>query len=248
MLFFVGLAFTLIYWGIGVILILIISWLSRIFNKEEKHLELGYAAGTTFFKGFFTGLTWMRILKIHDDDLSPYCDSESPPLIIASNHPALWDAPLLLRRFPRISGIMKAEILHNPILKGGAPFIGFLPNQPTITMVRTAKKRLAHNAQLLLFPEGTRTRGKENQLNPFQSGIGFLAKQNNIPVLPVFIHMNTNYLQKGWPIWKIPTMPIEVSIQVGEIKRLAPKEKSKEFTRRLEKYFQKSVLSKKPWI
>jgi len=246
LLFILGLVYTFLYWLIGVTIILLLSCLTRPFLKNNRHLELGYKAGTAFFKGFFGGLIRMRILKIEDEELLPYCQAKEPR-IIATNHPALWDAPLLLRRFPRISGIMKAEILNNPILKGGSCFIGFLPNHPSITMVRSAQKRLDDGGQLLLFPEGTRTRQQHAPLNPFQPGLGFLAKKTQIPVLPVFIFMSCNYLQKGWPIWKIPPMPITISIQAGEQQQPEPDERSKAFSNRLEQYFKTQLAEKNPW-
>ena len=246
LLFTIGLVYTLIYWLIGVTIILLLSGITRIFLTKTQHLELGYKAGTKFFQGFFGGLLAMRILKIEDEALLPHCHPQKP-LIIASNHPALWDAPLLLRRFPRISGIMKAEILNNPILKTGSRFIGFLPNHPSLTMVRSAQARLDHQGQLLLFPEGTRTRKKHAPINPFQPGLGFLAKKTTIPVLPVFIFMDCDYLQKGWPLWKIPPMPITVSIQVGALQQPEPGERSKAFSTRMETYFKTELNRKNPW-
>jgi len=227
-------------------MILLLSGITRPFLSQENHLELGYSTGTTFFKGFFGGLTWMRILKIEDEALTPYCALKQPQ-IIATNHPALWDAPLLLRRFPRISGIMKVEILNNLILKGGSQFIGFLPNYPSITMVRSAQKRLDQDGQLLLFPEGTRTREHHHPLNPFQPGLGFLAKKTKVPVLPVFIFMNCHYLQKGWPLWKIPPMPIVVSIQTGDLQQPDADERSQDFSNRLEDYFKTELQRRNPW-
>ena len=246
LLFVFGLVFTILSWLLGMVTILPFSWITRFFFNDDQHLELGYKAGTTFFKVFFGGLVWARILKIEDHELLPYCDPEEP-LIIASNHPALWDAPLLLRRFPRISGIMKAEILNNLILKTGSRFIGFLPNHPSLTMVRSAQARLDRKAQLLLFPEGTRTREEHAPMNPFQPGLGFLAKQTQIPVLPVFIFMDCDYLQKGWPLWKIPQLPITVSIQTGELQQPEAEERSKAFSSRLEGYFKTELVRRNPW-
>ena len=246
LLFGVGCVFTLLCWLVGVIGVLSLSWVSRFFLNEDRYLEWGYQYGSSFFKIFFGGLECLGILKIEDEELSRY-GASGEPLIIASNHPALWDAPLLLRRFPRISGVMKAEILNNPILKTGSRFIGFVPNQPSITMVRMAQDRLDNNAQLLLFPEGTRTRAEHSPLNPFQSGLGFIAKKSEIPVLPVFIFMDCDYLQKEWPLWKVPPLPITVSIQVGELQAPMPEEKSKAFSSRLEEYFKGELESKNPW-
>ncbi len=227
--------------------LLIINVVFKVLLREEQHRELGYLSGSIFFKGFFALLESIRILRIDDDDLLPFC-SPQLPLIIASNHPSLWDAPLLLRKFPRMSGIMKAEILNNPILKHGSSFIGFLPNRPILTMVRSTQNHLKRDGKLLLFPEGTRTRMESAQLNPFQPGLGFLAKKTQVPILPVFIFMDSGYVRKRWPIWKMPHLPITVSIKTGELQRPRDDESNAAFSERLEDYFKTEISSRDPFL
>ena len=46
-----------------------------------------------------------------------------------------------------------------------------------------AGQTMDHGYSILIFPEGTRSR--DGQLHPFRSGIGLLAQESQVPILPV---------------------------------------------------------------
>ncbi len=234
--FLAGLAFTAVYWPLGVIPLFAGSILSAIFLGRNRRRELGQHALGLALGRFMDGLEFLRIIKVDDDDLKQHAHIAGP-LIIACNHPALWDAPLVMRRFVRVSCIMKADIMTNPLLRSGALFAGFLPNAPRMKMIRKAVERLNAGDRLLLFPEGTRTRREHGLLNEFRPGLALLARHSGAPVLPVFITTDSRYLQKGWPIWRMPELPISITLKVGEIVTIGHEERVRDFSQRLEKVF-----------
>lgn len=235
-----GMAFMVVFWPTVVLSVLVISLISGIFLDREDHRRLGQWTLDTLLTLLIVGLELLGIIRVFDDDLKRHaCDAG--PLIIACNHPALWDAPLVIRRFGRLNCIMKAEVLENPFLRHGALFAGFLPNLPRLKMIRLAMERLAGGGRLLLFPEGTRTRQENGVLNPFRPGLALLAKQSGAPILPVFISSNSRYLQKGWPIWRMPHLPISISLRVGERILIQPDERVRDFSERLEEIFRKEL-------
>ncbi|MBT8043596.1 MAG: 1-acyl-sn-glycerol-3-phosphate acyltransferase [Verrucomicrobiae bacterium] len=238
--------FTLTSWIAGALLLFVASLVTHPFLNKTRHARLGNQFLGNLFVFFFKVLSWLRVVKIDDKELDPYIDMEGP-LIIASNHPALWDAPLLIQRFIYVSCIMKKELLNNPILRSGARFSGFVPNLPTLTMVRQSTEHLNQKGRLLLFPEGTRTRPENAPCNPFRHGVALLAKNTQCPILPVFIFMNSRYMQKGWPIWKMPPCPIRVKIKVGEIQKFRENEGTHDFSDRLQAYFGNFVETMDPW-
>jgi 1-acyl-sn-glycerol-3-phosphate acyltransferase len=69
---------------------------------------------------------------------------------------------------------------------------------------------------ILVFPEGTRS--ADGSLQPFKAGIGLLARELQLPVVPVYLQGLHAILPKGgkWP----RTGPLEV--RVGEPMRLGP--------------------------
>jgi 1-acyl-sn-glycerol-3-phosphate acyltransferase len=238
--FLVGLAFMVVFWPTAVLSVLVVSLISGIFLAPEDHCRLGQWTLGTILTLLIVGLELLGIIRVLDDDLKRQADV-SGPLIIACNHPALWDAPLVIRRFKGLSCIMKEEVLENPLLRNGALFAGFLPNFPRLKMIRLAMAGLTDGGRLLLFPEGTRTRAESGAINPFRPGLALLAKQSGAPILPIFISSNSRYLQKGWPIWRMPHLPISISLRVGEQILIQPDEKVRDFSGRLEEIFRKEL-------
>jgi len=234
------LVFTVIFWPLAVVSVLIISLVSGGAGDHDEHRRFGERAlGTTL--GIFIGaLELLGIIHVFDRDLKQHAHMAGP-LVIACNHPALWDAALVIRRFVRVTCIMKEDVLKNPFLRNGALFAGFLPNSPQLQMIRMALGRLASGGRLLLFPEGTRTREENGAVNPFLPGLALLAKHSGAPILPVFISSNSRYLQKGWPIWRMPDLPISISISVGELILIQPREKVRDFSKRLEEIFRNEL-------
>mgnify|MGYP007013264505 CR=1 FL=1 len=64
-------------------------------------------------------------------------------------------------------------------------------------------------------------------------GIGIIATQSSAPVWPVFIETNSDYLCKGWPLWRLPDRKIKLRITLGEPLASPPDESAADFTERL---------------
>jgi 1-acyl-sn-glycerol-3-phosphate acyltransferase len=238
--FLVGLVFMVVFWPTALLSVFVISLISMVFLDRSDHRRLGQWTLGSILTLLIVGLELLGVIRVLDEDLKRHADTAGP-LIIACNHPALWDAPLVIRRLKRLNCIMKAEVLKNPFLRNGALFAGFLPNLPRLKMIRLAMERLACGERLLLFPEGTRTRQENGVINPFRPGLALLAKHSGAPILPVFISSDSRYLQKGWPFWRMPRMPISISLRVGERIQIQPDEKVRDFSKRLEELFRKKL-------
>ncbi len=238
--FYAGAVFMIIYWPFWVVAMLVTGLASRLVFSREKHREIGQAMLGHGMDTFISGLIFLRIIQVYDEGLRG--GEEIPgPLIIACNHPAMWDALLVIRRYVSVSCIMKTELLANPLLGSSARFAGFLPNAPRMKMVRSAVARLKSGGRLLLFPEGTRTRRDSVGVNEFRPGVALLAQQSGAPVLPVFITTDSRYLEKGWPIARRPELPIRIRLRAGEMVRIGQGESVREFSERLEGIFRKEL-------
>jgi 1-acyl-sn-glycerol-3-phosphate acyltransferase len=168
------------------------------------------------------------------------------PMIIAPNHLALWDAVFVIARVGRAVCVMKKSILRNPVLGGGAMLAGYIPNDGMTRMLRAAVCSLRAGGQLLLFPEGTRTRPDARWINPLKGGCAIIASRSGVPVVPVFIRSNSRFLEKGWPLWRMPVFPIRIRIDVGEALALGDGESVQDFTRRLEAVFETELAKPDP--
>ena len=229
-----------IYWPFWVLMMLVTGLVLRPFVSRERHREIGQAMLGHGMDTFLSGLEFLRIIQVCYEGLRG-SEKRPGPLIIACNHPAMWDALLVIRRFVSVSCIMKTELLANPLLGSGARFAGFLPNAPRMKMVRSAIARLKSGGRLLLFPEGTRTRRESVGVNNFRPGLALLAEQSGAPVLPVFITTDSRYLEKGWPIWRRPLLPIRIKLKAGELVQIGPEEGTREFSARLEEIFRNEL-------
>ncbi len=139
-------------------------------------------------------------------------------LIVAANHPCMADAMLIVARLPRSVCIMKAGLQRNIFLGAGARLARYIANDTPHLMVRHAVDELKAGAQLVLFPEGTRTEG--GRLQPLRGGIALIAQRAQVPVQTVIIETDSPFLAKGWPIWRLPPVPMHYRLRLGQ--RFAP--------------------------
>jgi 1-acyl-sn-glycerol-3-phosphate acyltransferase len=163
-------------------------------------------------------------------------------LIIVANHPSLLDALMLVARLPRSACIMKSELMRNVFLGPGAKLAGYIRNDTARGMVREAVRDLQEGGQLVVFPEGTRT--TMQPINPFRPGVTLIARLAQAPIQTVFIDTDSPYLGKGWPLWRLPPLPIVFSVRLGQ--RFAPQARSDALLAELERYFAQHVRPRVP--
>lgn len=163
-------------------------------------------------------------------------------LIIAPNHPSLWDAVLVVSRLPDVACIMKAEIINNIFLGAGARLARYVRNESLRKMILQAVQNLQSGSHVLLFPEGTRT--VKRPINPLKAGIGVIACRAKAPVQTVLIETDSRFLTKGWPVYKKPMLPMTYRIRLG--KRFEAHEDGSELVAELEKYFMEELGSSSP--
>ena len=149
------------------------------------------------------------------------------------NHPTMLDALIVVARLPRGVCVMKAELLRNVFLGGGARLAQYIRNDVGRGMVRDAVATLREGNQLVLFPEGTRTVGAP--VNPFKPGITLIAHLAQVPIQTVVIETFSPYLTKGWPLLKAPPMPVRIRVRLG--KRFAADADHRAQLQRIERYF-----------
>ncbi|MGJ7583635.1 1-acyl-sn-glycerol-3-phosphate acyltransferase, partial [Variovorax sp. RHLX14] len=55
----------------------------------------------------------------------------------------------------------------------------------------------------------------------------------------VFIDTDSPYLAKGWPLWRVPPLPIVFTLRIG--KRFSPTQDSDVLQAELEQYFRQNM-------
>jgi 1-acyl-sn-glycerol-3-phosphate acyltransferase len=233
------------YWGVVGSLITGLSLILYPLLPKKYSKPCGRFLLQKAFIIFIAYLKVTRFVVIDDRVLSRLANYQGG-VIIAPNHIALWDAIFLIAYVPKIVCIMKGSILRNPILGGGARLAGYIPNDSTGQMLRTATEQLKQGETLLIFPEGTRTRKKADWVNPFQGLTALMAKQTHAPIIPVYIRSDNRFLEKGNPLFYKPKFPLHLSFEVGKAVWFSKEDTVKNFTRILEKNHIKMLSQSHP--
>ena len=196
---------------------------------------LGRATIAMAYRWFWAISSFVGMMRIDAECLDALRDE--PGLIVVANHPSMLDALVLVARLPRSACVMKASLMRNPFLGAGARLARYIRNDSARSMVRLAVEDLRAGGQLVLFPEGTRT--VEQPINHFRPGVTLIAKLAHAPIQTVFIDTDSPYLGKGWPIWKVPPLPIVFKLRLGQ--RFAPQQDSNALLMQLEQYFRQNL-------
>jgi 1-acyl-sn-glycerol-3-phosphate acyltransferase len=155
------------------------------------------------------GVTRLAVFDLGALDALTYAG----PLVIVSNHRSLLDAVLVISRLPRIVCITKASLWDNWFLGGGIRLAAYIRNDAPLPLIRAAGRALHHDQQLLIFPEGTRS--ASGGLAPFKAGFALMAKAGNAPVQTVIIESNSQFLGKGWGLFRQPSFPLIYRARLG---------------------------------
>ncbi len=203
--------------------------------SAERGRDLGRRIISLCYRSFWKVSAKSGLLILESEVLDRLRDE--PGLIIAANHPSMLDALILVARLPRSACIMKAELMHNIFLGSGARLARYISNESARGMVRLAVSDLRGGGQLVIFPEGTRT--TQRPINPFGSAAPLISKLAEAPIQTVFIDTDSPYLGKGWPIWRLPPLPIVFKVRLGE--RFAPSSDTHALQHQIEHYFASGV-------
>ena len=121
------------------------------------------------------------------------------PAIIASNHASNLDPCLVGIAFPgQIRWMAKAELWRVPLLGWLVTRLGAFPvhrGEADREAIRRAKQLIREGWIVGMFPEGTRQR--QGRLGEPQAGVGMLAMEPGVPVIPVRIRGHEKILTGG---------------------------------------------------
>ncbi len=139
--------------------------------------------------GMKLGITGVRVagIKVEVRGLENIQPSQS--YIFMSNHVSNLDPPVFVPNIPgRCSVFFKKEVLRVPIFGKILKMAEMVPvdrhnREAAIESVHAAATVLNHGLNMVIFPEGTRSR--DGRLLPFKKGPFHLAMETGVPVLPV---------------------------------------------------------------
>lgn len=207
--------------------------------SNDAGRRIGRFATMAGFRSFLFCLKLTGRFRFELDALDELKHEKS--LIIASNHPSLWDAVLMVSRLPNVACIMKADVINNIFLGAGARLARYIRNESLRQMITQAESELRCGSRILLFPEGTRT--VRHPINPLKGSIGVIACRAKAPVQTVFIETDSPFLTKGWPVYRKPRLPMTYRVRLG--RRFEAPDDSAALVAELERYFTDEMAGSK---
>ena len=222
----------LLYLAVASLIWNFIALLLHPFVNEDTGRRIGRAGISHGYRQFWMLAEAAGMMRLDVRALDQLA-AEQGGLIVVANHPMLLDGVLLASRLPRASCIMSPRLLNNVFIGAGARFARYISNDHPLSMIKKAVADVKKDAQLIIFPEGTRT--QDRAVNPFKPGVTLIAKKANVPLQTVFIETASPYLTKGWPIWRTPPLPIMINVRLGE--RFLPEGDHEKLLADIEAYF-----------
>lgn len=123
------------------------------------------------------------------------------PVVLCPNHSSNWDPILLICALGREVNLRimgKNQLFKIPILRSFLRKMGVFPvdrRHSDIGAVKNSIQSLKDGAMLMVFPEGTRVRGKKNAVRP-KGGIAMIAIRSGAKLLPVYIGVKKRLFAK----------------------------------------------------
>jgi 1-acyl-sn-glycerol-3-phosphate acyltransferase len=135
------------------------------------------------------------------------------PSLVSSKHQSLWETFALLLILPDAAFIMKRELMWIPFFGWYAWKAGMIPidrskgSQALADMNACARRELARNRSIIIFPEGTRrSPGAEPR---YKYGVARLYSEMGVPCLPIALNSGL-----FWPRRSMRRYPGTILVEV----------------------------------
>jgi long-chain acyl-CoA synthetase len=143
---------------------------------------------------------------------------KNQPFILCSNHCSYLDGLIIYVGMPKW---LKAQLFFLgqktffdvPIIKSLIKFMHVIPIDPALQLINAMQACayvLRNGKPLCIFPEGSRS--IDGEVKEFKKGVGILAKELNIPLVPVYIDGSF----AAWPRPKPLPKPHKIQIICGK--------------------------------
>jgi 1-acyl-sn-glycerol-3-phosphate acyltransferase len=241
--FATGFCFT-IFGVVGVILSLFLMPIVFLTPNSDLRKKIGKKLIKLSFSVFLKLMQTLQVMELRVE--GRYLFKENGMFVLA-NHPTLIDVVILIALIKNPDCIIKRVLLVNPFTLGLLRFAGFIENSEGPKLVVESIKSMDEGNNLIIFPEGTRTKKPEKL--EFKRGASNIAVRGNKKITPVLILTSVPLLRKGEKWYRVPSKKPIIRVLVQEEldvsclidDGLEPALQSRVLTRRLEDYFQRAL-------
>ncbi|RKY40494.1 MAG: hypothetical protein DRP76_01800, partial [Candidatus Omnitrophota bacterium] len=143
---------------------------------------------------------------------------KSGPFILSSNHTSYLDGLIIASSLP-FPLLLNTYFLgyriyfHHPLIKWVNKLLRLIPLDTASNLIDALKvcSYILKNSKILcIFPEGKRS--PTGEIDEFKKGAGILAKELNIPIVPLYIKGT----YQAWPSYKRVPHPAKVTLVIGK--------------------------------
>ena len=210
-LFATGASFTL--FGLGGLLFGVLAFPPLLLITDRMlRRRIARRAIQKMFRFF---IEFMRIFGVLSYELSGFSQLHGRRgMLVIANHPTLLDVVFLVAFLDDVDCIVKKEIFKNPFMLGPVATAEFIPNDTDNPeqFINLCVSRLNEGANLIIFPEGTRT--VTHQGYRLQRGASNIAIRSDTAPTPILISCHPPTLRKGEKWYKIPHQKMHFSLRV----------------------------------
>lgn len=122
--------------------------------------------------------------------------------LILANHPSLIDVVFLVALVRNADCVVKGPLANNPFTRGPVRAAGYICNDEGEGLIEACVASLRKGSDLIIFPEGTRTRPGEPL--KLQRGAANIAVRGLRDITPVVIECDPPMLTKGVKWYRVP--------------------------------------------
>jgi 1-acyl-sn-glycerol-3-phosphate acyltransferase len=199
-----GLGSLVIGFGILPILFLFgsrVSWVARLIIRVSYIIFVWLAKVLRLFRVEVDKASLNKIKSVHSH-------------VVVANHPSLIDIVILTSLLPPSTGFAKKDAARNPFYSRVVKSV-FIPNEDPAIALEEGIKALKSGLNVIIFPQGTRTRqGEDRKLH---RGAANVALRAGVPVLPIRIKTNVPVLGKSQPWWDVGSSIVVYTIEAGDV-------------------------------
>ncbi len=234
------------YFGIGALILTIFVFpLQKLYYQNKlKRKKVARKTVHTTFKWF---ISFMQFSGIFLFDLKNVQQLKTlKGHLILANHPSLIDVVVLISVIPNADCVVKAHLFKNPFLRGVVTNTGYISNQDPEGLLIDCEQTLATGNNLIIFPEGTRT--KKGKSVSFLRGAANIAVRCQAKITCVLIDVQPPTLTKSEAWYKVPKEKANFKAKIIEGFPDMPdyltetvSQDVRKYNRGLEQYFKKKI-------
>jgi len=174
---------------------LLVAWL-RAFILGSDAGRLGHSIATLWGKWIFNLIPGWKISVVGQENLPP----RNCPVVMVANHESMADISAIYFLNTQFRWLSKEEVFRVPVIGHAMRICHYVAikrgnRDSHVHALEASADLIRAGLSMFFFPEGTRS--ETGKLRPFKSGAFKLARDMNVPVLPIALHGAGNLLRKG---------------------------------------------------